>query len=107
MPGFRRLLFQGCQELHQVPDLEFVQVLRQIIGHGGFCRPALLNVSLGGVALCSSLEQNAINEILSTTQVRAIVTSSGNESELASMNSPGNCNGVINVAATDRSGKGQ
>ena len=65
----------------------------------------VINLSLGGPGTsCSSFEQTAINDILATGRVKAIVTSAGNESQDASQNSPGNCNGVINVAATDRNG---
>lgn len=65
----------------------------------------VLNLSLGGPSSgCSQFEQNAINEIIATGRVKAIVTSAGNEGEDASKNSPGNCNGVINVGATDRNG---
>jgi len=64
----------------------------------------ILNLSLGGPGSCSHAEQSAITEILSTTAVKAIVTSAGNEGGDASLNAPGNCAGVINVGATDRSG---
>ncbi|MES2354177.1 MAG: S8 family peptidase [Pseudomonadota bacterium] len=64
----------------------------------------VLNVSLGGIGSCSTSEQTAITQILGTTQVKAIVTSAGNENDDASNNAPGNCTGVINVGATDRDG---
>ena len=65
----------------------------------------VINLSLGGPASgCPPMEQNAINEVLATGRVKAIVTSAGNESQDAALNSPGNCAGVINVAATDRNG---
>ena len=64
----------------------------------------VINFSLGGPGKCSNSEQAAIDQILATGGVRAVVTSAGNEAADASNNSPGNCSGVINVGATDRSG---
>jgi serine protease len=69
----------------------------------------VINLSLGGPGACSNFEQTAINDILAAGGVKAIVTSAGNgdasgAGEDAGNNSPGNCNGVINVAATDRAG---
>ncbi|HVK56819.1 MAG TPA: S8 family peptidase, partial [Burkholderiales bacterium] len=64
----------------------------------------VINLSLGGSGSCSAFEQGTINQILSTTNVRAIVTSAGNGGGSASNKSPGNCANVINVGATDRDG---
>ncbi len=64
----------------------------------------VLNISLGGIGACSVLEQNTVNEVLATGNVKAIVTSAGNEGQDTANNSPGNCSGVINVGATDRNG---
>ena len=64
----------------------------------------VLNLSLGGSGNCSTIEQNAINDVLAAG-VKAIVTAAGNDNGAdASTNSPGNCNGVITIAATDRAG---
>lgn len=64
----------------------------------------VLNLSLGSVGACSNFEQQAIFEILNNTSVKAIVTSAGNSALDASLSAPGNCSGVINVGATNRSG---
>ncbi|HVE50488.1 MAG TPA: S8 family serine peptidase [Casimicrobiaceae bacterium] len=63
----------------------------------------VLNLSLGGLSPCSSTSQNAINSALSRGSV--VVVAAGNESTDASESSPGNCNGVISVAAIGRSGQ--
>jgi serine protease len=64
----------------------------------------VLNLSLGSTVPtpCSTTYQNAINDI--TTAGSAIVISAGNSGGLSSDYSPGNCTGVITVAATDRYG---
>jgi len=67
----------------------------------------VINLSLGGPGPCTAPEQQAITDILGTSNVRAIVTSAGNKGDTgedASQNAPGNCVGVINVGATTRSG---
>ncbi|MFO7678800.1 MAG: S8 family peptidase, partial [Chloroflexota bacterium] len=62
----------------------------------------VLNLSLGGSGACSVTEQNAINAIV--TAGATIVIAAGNEDDNAANYSPGNCNNVITVAATDKSG---
>ena len=62
----------------------------------------VMNLSLGGTGSCSAAEQNAVNSVLSHNAV--VVVAAGNESANASTSSPGNCSGVITVAATTRSG---
>ena len=62
----------------------------------------VLNLSLGGSGACGTTEQNAINAIV--TAGTTIVISAGNSNANASGFSPGNCNNVITVAATNRDG---
>ena len=62
----------------------------------------VLNLSLGGLGPCSITEQTAIDTI--TAGGTAVVIAAGNDSSNASLSSPGNCNGVITVAATNRVG---
>jgi serine protease len=62
----------------------------------------VLNLSLGGGGSCSAAEQNAINVALAANAVVAIAA--GNSNDDAANSSPGNCNGVITVAATQRQG---
>jgi serine protease len=62
----------------------------------------VLNLSLGGPGACSITEQNAFNEILAAGAV--VVVAAGNENTDAASSSPGNCNGVITVAAVNRYG---
>jgi len=62
----------------------------------------VLSISLGGSGACGSTFQNAINSARSRNSV--VVVAAGNENINASNDSPGNCNGVITVAATNRSG---
>ena len=74
----------------------------------------ILNFSLGGSGSCDVPSRDIINEILSSGVTRAFVTAAGNfdpaqstnslNSPFASSNSPGNCAGMINVAALDRQG---
>ncbi len=61
----------------------------------------VLNLSLGGPGPCSVTTQKAIDEILGTGAV--IVVAAGNSNADAADSSPANCNGVIAVAANDRS----
>ena len=62
----------------------------------------ILNLSLGGSGACSSSYQNAINAINAVGAI--VVISAGNSNANAANFQPGNCNGVVTVAATDRSG---
>jgi serine protease len=62
----------------------------------------VLNLSLGGFGACSATEQTAINAIVAAGTT--IVIAAGNNNANAVDYSPGNCNNVITVAATDRTG---
>jgi len=62
----------------------------------------VLNLSLGGQGACSLTEQSAINAINATGAT--VVVAAGNSNTNASGFAPGNCNGVITVAATNRNG---
>ena len=63
----------------------------------------VLNLSLGGNGACSATFQNAINAALARDAV--VVISAGNENGDAAGASPGNCNGVVTVAAVGRVGQ--
>jgi serine protease len=58
----------------------------------------VINISIGGTGSCSATYQNAINSVVAAGAV--IVVAAGNETQPASDSEPGNCNGVITVAAT-------
>lgn len=62
----------------------------------------VINMSLGGSGACDSTTQAAINSARSRGTV--IVVASGNDNANANNFNPGNCTGVVNVAATNRSG---
>jgi predicted outer membrane repeat protein len=62
----------------------------------------VLNISLGGSGTCSADMQNAINEITAAGSV--VVVAAGNSNTNAANFTPANCNGVITVAATNRTG---
>lgn len=62
----------------------------------------VLNLSLGGLGPCSATEQTAIDTITAAGAV--VVIAAGNDPSDASLSSPGNCDGVITVAATNRAG---
>jgi serine protease len=62
----------------------------------------VLNLSLGGSGLCSATQQNAINAIVNAGSV--IVVAAGNENQNVANVNPANCNNVIAVAATNRTG---
>jgi len=62
----------------------------------------VINMSLGGEGACDSTTQAAINSARSRGTV--IVVASGNDNANANNFNPGNCAGVVNVAATNRSG---
>ena len=71
----------------------------------------VLNLSLGGYACdqngqncsCGNTSQNAIDAAVSAGAV--VVIAAGNSNRPALESSPGNCNGVITVAATGRAGQ--
>jgi serine protease len=62
----------------------------------------VINMSLGGSGACDSTTQAAINSARSRGTV--VVVASGNDNDNANNYNPGNCAGVVNVAATNRSG---
>ncbi len=62
----------------------------------------VINMSLGGSGACDSTTQAAINSARSRGTV--VVIASGNDNDNANNYNPGNCAGVVNVAATNRSG---
>jgi serine protease len=62
----------------------------------------ILNLSLGGPGACGTSYQNAINAINAVGAI--VVIAAGNSNANAANHQPGNCNGVVTVAATDRDG---
>ena len=62
----------------------------------------VMNLSLGSSGACSVTWQNAINDV--TAAGATVVVAAGNSNANATGFSPGNCNGVITVAATNRAG---
>ena len=62
----------------------------------------ILNLSLGGPGACGSSYQNAITAINAAGAI--VVIAAGNSNANAANHQPGNCNGVVTVAATDRDG---
>ena len=62
----------------------------------------VINLSLGGKSACGFVTQQAINAAVSAGVV--VVVAAGNENEDASGHEPANCQNVITVGATDRSG---
>ena len=62
----------------------------------------VVNLSLGAETACTPLLQNAIDDVIAAGAV--IVAAAGNTAAAASAVAPGNCSGVIAVAALDRSG---
>ncbi len=62
----------------------------------------VLNLSLGGYGACDATYQDAINAI--TAAGTTLVISAGNSNADAVNYRPGNCTGVITVAATNRDG---
>ena len=62
----------------------------------------VINMSLGGSGACDATTQAAINSARSRGTV--VVIAAGNDNGNANNFNPGNCAGVVNVAATNRSG---
>ncbi|MBS7660588.1 S8 family serine peptidase [Pseudomonas lalucatii] len=62
----------------------------------------VINMSLGGSGSCSLTTQNAINSAVG--RGTTVVVAAGNSNANASNFNPANCNNVITVAATTRSG---
>ncbi len=62
----------------------------------------VINMSLGGSGACDATTQAAINSARSRGTV--VVIAAGNDNSNANNFNPGNCQGVVNVAATNRSG---
>ncbi len=63
---------------------------------------SIINLSLGGLGACSTVEQAAINDAIAANAV--VITSAGNDATQASNSAPGNCENVINVASSTRQG---
>lgn len=63
---------------------------------------SVINLSLGGEEPCSPDFQRAIDTVNSLGAV--VVVAAGNESQPASNSNPANCDGVISVAASGRTG---
>lgn len=62
----------------------------------------VLNLSLGGPGSCSTTEQNGINAAVAAGSV--VIVAAGNSNANASGYTPANCNNVVTVAATNRTG---
>lgn len=62
----------------------------------------VLNLSLGGSGACSTAQQTAVNQIVAAGST--IVVAAGNSNENVSGFNPANCNNVIAVASTNRTG---
>jgi subtilisin family serine protease len=62
----------------------------------------VINMSLGGAGACDATYQNAVNAV--TAAGTTVVVSAGNSNADANDYRPGNCTGVITVAATNRDG---
>ncbi|MFJ8942148.1 S8 family peptidase [Streptomyces sp. NPDC102395] len=62
----------------------------------------VINMSLGGDGACTSATQTAINNAVN--RGTTVVVAAGNENDNVANHSPGNCNNVISVAATSRTG---
>jgi serine protease len=62
----------------------------------------VLNLSLGGSGTCDITQQNAIDAIVAAGTT--VVIAAGNENLNASGFNPGNCNNIITVAATNKTG---
>ncbi|MDX3312111.1 S8 family peptidase [Streptomyces sp. NPDC054884] len=62
----------------------------------------VINMSLGGDGACSSATQSAITAAVN--RGTTVVVAAGNESDNVANHNPGNCNNVISVAATNRTG---
>ncbi|MFZ6027805.1 MAG: S8 family peptidase [Chloroflexota bacterium] len=62
----------------------------------------VINLSLGSKGSCLTIYQNAIDDAVAAGAT--VVISAGNDGADSGLYRPGNCNGVITVAATDRAG---
>ncbi|MFF7261808.1 S8 family serine peptidase [Streptomyces sp. NPDC008159] len=62
----------------------------------------VINMSLGGDGACTTATQSAITAAVN--RGTTVVVAAGNENDNVANHSPGNCNNVISVAATNRSG---
>lgn len=62
----------------------------------------VLNLSLGGAGSCSPFFQQAVDDVTAAGAV--VVVAAGNENRSAANSQPGNCSGVITVAATASNG---
>ncbi|MCP9986000.1 S8 family peptidase [Streptomyces sudanensis] len=62
----------------------------------------VINMSLGGASLCSSVYQNAIDGAVA--RGTSVVVSAGNSNKNAALFTPAGCGKVITVAATNRTG---
>ncbi len=63
----------------------------------------IINISLGGLGLCPTLIQEAIDEVVKAKDV-IVIAGAGNKTTLAAFHHPSNCTNVISVAASDERG---
>ena len=63
---------------------------------------SVLNLSLGGSGTCDAISQQIFDE--ARARGVTVVVAAGNETQSASLSWPGNCQRVINVASSTRSG---
>ncbi|MBI5881869.1 MAG: S8 family peptidase [Elusimicrobia bacterium] len=74
-----------------------------VVGVPANANPAkVINMSIQGAGMCPASYQSAINDAIAAGAV--IVAAAGNAGGAAAGSPPGNCNGVITVAAVNRAG---
>jgi len=107
-----RVLIQPVRVLGKCGAGTFADILAGIYWAAGYTVPGVpenptpakvINLSLGGPGECL---QETYGGAVAAARARGVtvVTAAGNQFDYSSKYSPGNCPGVVNVAATNRSG---
>ena len=65
---------------------------------------SIINLSLGGSGLCGAAERDAISRVNGQAQQPIIVVAAGNDGVNAGGFTPGGCDGVLSIGASDSSG---
>lgn len=65
---------------------------------------SVINLSLGGSGLCGAAERDAITRVNAQAQQPVIVVAAGNDGVNAGGFTPGGCDGVLSIGASDSSG---
>ena len=100
-----RVLSVGGGALSDVLDGLLWSAGISVAGISTNANPAnIINLSLGGSGLCGAAEHDAISRVNAQIQQPVIVVAAGNDGVNAGGFTPGGCDGVLSIGASDSNG---